>query len=203
MYACQALKELQLPMSLQKFDTGVMVLQTASHSREEVLQNPHHPWIFEAELGNDPGCSYRLRVERGGITHEQHDPYAFRHEWMGAMDRHLFAEGNHHHIWKRMGAHPHQQDGITGVQFCLWAPSARSVSVIGECNNWDGRHLPMQQRIGGIWELFVPGLGVGAHYKYEIHTQEGHCYSWGMGTNGQLGTGDEVRQSREILGYFY
>ena len=143
---------------------------------EQELQNPHHPWIFEAELGNDPGCSYRLRVERGGITHEQHDPYAFRHEWMGAMDRHLFAEGNHHHIWKRMGAHPHQQDGIAGVQFCLWAPSARSVSVIGDCNNWDGRHLPMQQRIGGIWELFVPGLGVGAHYKYEIHTQEGHCY---------------------------
>jgi 1,4-alpha-glucan branching enzyme len=143
---------------------------------ELLLQNPHHPWIFETELSGDLGSGYRLMVERAGITHEQHDPYAFRHEWMGAMDRHLFAEGNHHHIWKRMGAHPHQQDGVAGVQFCLWAPHARSVSIIGDCNNWDGRHLPMQQRTGGIWELFVPGLGTGAHYKYEIHTQEGHCY---------------------------
>ena len=105
-------------------------------------------------LSHHPGSSYRVRVERGGITHEQHDPYAFRHEWMGAMDRHLFAEGNHHHIWQRMGAHPQVQDGVAGVQFCLWAPNARSVSLIGECTNWDGRHLPMQQRLGGIWELF-------------------------------------------------
>ena len=126
--------------------------------QEHVLENPHHSWVFEGELSTNPGCNYRLRVERAGITHEQHDPYAFRQEWMGAMDRHLFAEGNHHHIWQRMGAHPQVQEGISGVQFCLWAPNARSVSLIGDFNNWDGRHLPMQQRLGGSWELFVPGL---------------------------------------------
>ena len=155
-------------------DASRVVLLHQGH--EHVLENPHHAWVFEGELSSNPGSQYRLRVERAGITHEQHDPYAFRQEWMGAMDRHLFAEGNHHHIWQRMGAHPQVQDGVAGVQFCLWAPNARSVSVIGDCTNWDGRHLPMQQRIGGIWELFVPGLGAGAHYKYEIHTQEGHCY---------------------------
>ena len=49
---------------------------------------------------------------RGGIEHEQHDPWAFRHEWMGELDRHLFAEGNHHHIWRRMGAHVIERDGV-------------------------------------------------------------------------------------------
>jgi 1,4-alpha-glucan branching enzyme len=144
--------------------------------RELETHTPHHPWIFECTLAGDPGSNYRVRVERAGITHEQHDPYCFREEWMGAMDRHLFAEGNHHHIWRRMGAHPQVQAGVAGVQFCLWAPSARSVSVIGDMCGWDGRHLPMQQRTGGMWELFVPGLALGARYKYELRTQAGHCY---------------------------
>ena len=67
-------------------------------SEEIVTSTPNHPWIFEASTSSDPGTNYKVRVERGGITHEQHDPWAFRQEWMGEMDRHLFAEGNHHHI---------------------------------------------------------------------------------------------------------
>ena len=137
---------------------------------------PHHPWLFEAKVARDPGSDYRLAVQRGGISHEQHDPWSFRTEWMGAMDRHLFAEGNHHHIWRKMGAHLTAIDGVSGVMFCLWAPHARSVSVIGDLNAWDGRHHPMQQRSGGIWELFIPGVEYGALYKYEIRSQEGHCY---------------------------
>ena len=139
-------------------------------------QTPNHPWVFEAQLTQDPGQSYRLQVSRGGINHEQNDPWAFRDEWMGEMDRHLFAQGNHHHIWRKMGAHLTTIAGVEGVMFCLWAPHARSVSVIGDLNSWDGRHHPMQQRTGGIWELFIPGMQEGALYKYEIRTQEGHCY---------------------------
>ena len=145
-------------------------------SEEIAMATPHHPWIFEAEVNQNPGSTYKVRVQRGEITHEQHDPWAFRQEWMGEMDRHLFAEGNHHHIWRRMGAHRCDQDGVQGVMFCLWAPNARSVSVIGNLNTWDGRQHPMQQRLGGIWELFVPGLAEGELYKYEIRTQDGHCY---------------------------
>ena len=130
-------------------------------SEEIAMATPHHPWIFETEVNRNPGSTYRVRVNRGGITHEQHDPWAFRQEWMGEMDRHLFAEGNHHHIWRRMGAHRCDQDGVQGVMFCLWAPNARSVSVIGNLNSWDGRQHPMQQRLGGIWELFMPGLAEG------------------------------------------
>ena len=136
----------------------------------------HHPWLFELELLDHPGTNYRLDLQRGGVQSCQHDPYAFRDSWMGEVDRHLFAEGNHHHIWKRMGAHVREQDDVAGVQFCLWAPNAVSVSVIGTFNGWDGRMHPMQQRLGGTWELFVPGLAEGDVYKYEIRTKRGHCY---------------------------
>ena len=144
--------------------------------REVAMTSPHHPWIFEASVGDAPGSNYRVRVQRGGITHEQHDPWAFRGDWMGEMDRHLFAEGNHHHIWQRMGAHVVERDGVAGVMFCVWAPHALSVSVLADLNSWDGRHHPMQQRTGGIWELFIPGVQEGTLYKYEIRSPEGHCY---------------------------
>ncbi|KGG17681.1 1,4-alpha-glucan (glycogen) branching enzyme, GH-13-type [Prochlorococcus sp. MIT 0603] len=146
------------------------------NNQEIPLTNPNHPWVFETLLEENPGSNYEVKVERGGITHSQKDPWAFRHEWMGEIDRHLFAEGNHHHIWRRMGAHSTTLEGIEGVIFCLWAPNARSVSVIGDLNSWDGRHHPMQRRLGGIWELFIPGLKTGDLYKYEIRSQEGHCY---------------------------
>ena len=140
------------------------------------MATPNHPWMFEAALESDPGSAYQLRVRRGGIEHVQHDPWSFRHEWMGELDRLLFAEGNHHHIWRRMGAHATEHNGIAGVQFCLWAPNARSVSVLGDFNSWDGRHHPMQSRLGGSWELFIPGLKPGQIYKYEVRSPDGHCY---------------------------
>jgi len=140
------------------------------------LQNPNHEWIFEGVVEKNPGTDYQIKVNRGGIEHIQHDPWSFRKEWMGEVDRHLFAEGNHHHIWRKMGAHLTEIDKKEGVMFCLWAPHAKSVSVIGDLNSWDGRHHPMQKRLGGIWELFIPGLGDGDLYKYEIRTEKGHCY---------------------------
>ena len=140
------------------------------------LQNPNHEWIFEGVLEKDPGTDYQIKVNRGGIEHVQHDPWSFRKEWMGEIDRHLFVEGNHHHIWRKMGAHLTEIDKKQGVMFCLWAPHAKSVSVIGDLNSWDGRHHPMQKRLGGIWELFIPGLSEGDLYKYEIRTEKGHCY---------------------------
>ena len=140
------------------------------------LQNPNHEWIFEGVIEKDPGTDYQVKVNRGGIEHVQNDPWSFRKEWMGEIDRHLFAEGNHHHIWRKMGAHLTEINKKQGVMFCLWAPHAKSVSVIGDLNSWDGRHHPMQKRLGGIWELFIPGLSEGDLYKYEIRTEKGHCY---------------------------
>ncbi len=143
---------------------------------EFTTTSPNHPWIFETVLTKNPGSTYQVQVERAGITHIQNDPWAYRDEWMGEIDRHLFAEGNHHHIWKRMGAHLLNRNAAEGVMFCLWAPNARSISVIGDFNSWDGRHHPMQKRLGGVWELFIPGLKEGELYKFEIRSQQGHCY---------------------------
>ncbi len=136
----------------------------------------NHKWLFEAILPENPNSNYEINISRGGITHTQHDPWSFRKEWMGEVDRHLFAEGNHHHIWEKMGAHLIENKNQKGVMFCIWAPNAKSISIIGDINSWDGRHHPMQKRLGGIWELFMPTMKERDTYKYEIRTQQGHIY---------------------------
>ena len=136
----------------------------------------NHKWLFEAILPENPNHNYEINISRGGITHTQHDPWSYREEWMGEVDRHLFAEGNHHHIWEKMGAHLIEEKNQKGVMFCIWAPNAKSISIIGDINSWDGRHHPMQKRLGGIWELFMPTMQEGDTYKYEIRTQQGHIY---------------------------
>ncbi len=80
----------------------------------------------------------------------------------------------HRKLWTALGSHLRVQDGVSGTAFAVWAPNALRVSVVGEFNNWDGRLLPMRlARPSGIWELFVPGIGVGTLYKYELKTKEG------------------------------
>jgi 1,4-alpha-glucan branching enzyme len=108
-----------------------------------------------------------------GAEHVTYDPYCFPPQ-LSEYDLHLFGEGKHWHIYRILGAHKHQADGIPGVRFALWAPSAERVSVVGDFNNWDGRCHPMRVLGGsGVWELFIPGLGVGQPYKYEIRTKQG------------------------------
>ncbi|HKN77207.1 MAG TPA: 1,4-alpha-glucan branching protein GlgB, partial [Candidatus Acidoferrum sp.] len=71
--------------------------------------------------------------------------------------------------YEKLGAHLRTLEGVRGVHFAVWAPSARRVSIVGDFNRWDGRVNPMRARgSSGIWELFIPELGEGAIYKYEI-----------------------------------
>jgi len=144
--------------------------------KKYITTNPNHKWLFEAILPEEPKSNYLINVSRAGINHTQLDPWAFKDEWMGEIDRHLFAEGNHHHIWKKMGAHLTSIKDSNGVMFCIWAPNAKSISIIGNFNSWDGRHHPMQKRLGGIWEIFIPNIEEGEIYKFEIRTQQGHIY---------------------------
>src|SRR5438067_8388112 len=82
-------------------------------------------------------------------------------------------EGRHEELYARLGAHVREIEGVTGTAFAVWAPNARSVSVVGDFNSWDGRLNPMRSLgSSGVWELFVPGIADGAVYKYEIRTQE-------------------------------
>lgn len=87
----------------------------------------------------------------------------------------MFGEGNHYKIFDKLGAHPLQIKNVSGVNFAVWAPNAKRVSVIGDFNNWDGRQNPMRARKNsGVWELFIPGLKNFDKYKFEIKTQENY-----------------------------
>jgi 1,4-alpha-glucan branching enzyme len=93
---------------------------------------------------------------------------------VGELDRHLFAEGRHEELYRKLGAHPRQLGDVAGVSFAVWAPNADGVSVVGDFNGWDGRRHGMRRlAASGIWELFVAGLGPGALYKYEVRSAAG------------------------------
>ena len=113
--------------------------------------------------------SYRLRIRSNyGETVEPHDTYAFPY-LLSEFDLHLMGEGRHYDTYEKLGAHVKTLEGVRGVHFAVWAPSARRVSVVGDFNRWDGRVNPMRARgSSGVWELFVPELPEGAIYKYEL-----------------------------------
>ena len=116
---------------------------------------------------------YRLRFHfADGSSWETDDPYRFS-PTIGDVDLYLFGEGTHRRLWEMLGARACRQDGVDGTAFAVWAPNARRVSVIGEFNRWDGRRLPMRMLGAGVFELFVPGVGAGALYKFELVTPEG------------------------------
>ncbi len=94
---------------------------------------------------------------------------------LGDLDLHLLGEGTHLRAYEKLGAHPRQLGGMDGVSFAVWAPNAQSVSVVGDFNGWDGRCHPLNQPgSNGFWETFVPGVGVGALYKFQIHGPAGN-----------------------------
>lgn len=113
---------------------------------------------------------YRVFHQNGLLAH---DPYCFHPTW-GDLDAHFFNRGVHYKLYEVLGARECEHDGVKGVKFAVWAPSARHVALIGDFNFWDGRVNPMRS-LGrsGVWELFVPGLEEGERYKFEIKTQEG------------------------------
>jgi len=119
--------------------------------------------------------SYRLRIERhNGEIRQFYDPYCFL-PTLSEDDIYLLAEGNDHMAHHKLGSHIREIGGVSGVSFAVWAPNASRVSVVGDFNSWDGRYHPMRSMgASGIWEIFIPGLGEGAKYKYEIGTRHGY-----------------------------
>jgi 1,4-alpha-glucan branching enzyme len=115
-----------------------------------------------------PG-SYKIHyTTHYGEAHEVYDPYAFPYT-ISEFDLYLMGEGRHYDTYEKLGAHVTTHESVAGVHFAVWAPSAQRVSVVGDFNRWDGRVNVMRPRgSSGIWELFLPELGEGAVYKYEI-----------------------------------
>lgn len=144
-----------------------------SHDQRYALQRIEGTDFFEWHgLAQEVAGYYQVEwCDRHNNTKTQYDPYCFAPQ-LGELDIHLFSEGQHWNIYQHLGAHPHRVDGIDGVLFATWAPSAERVSVVGDFNDWDGRHHPMRVRGGsGLWEIFIPGITVGAFYKFEIRNR--------------------------------
>jgi 1,4-alpha-glucan branching enzyme len=133
--------------------------------------------LFEARLAAVP-AGYRLRVfDADGVGREIIDPYTFRDFTFGAEDQRLFAEGNHYRVYEKLGAHPRCVGDVEGVTFAVWAPEAEGVAVVGSFNGWNGlTHQMTRHGVSGVWEIFVPGVGEGALYKFEIRARNGHVF---------------------------
>src|SRR5713101_5187734 len=117
-------------------------------------------WPSSQTSAPSPG-SYKIQGRwHSGKSFELYDPYAFPF-LLTEFDLHLMGEGRHYDTYNKLGAHLKTIDGVTGVHFAVWAPSAARVSVVGDINRWDGRVHPMRSRgSSGIWELFIPESGI-------------------------------------------
>ncbi|WP_319240997.1 1,4-alpha-glucan branching protein GlgB [uncultured Propionivibrio sp.] len=153
-------------------DSGELLFEL-SERHIETLGGP--TGFFEASpLGRKEDIRYRLRVTWPGGVQEVDDPYRFP-PVLGELDVWLLAEGSHLRPFERLGAHLREIDGVRGTAFAVWAPDAQRVSVIGDFNTWDGRRHPMRlRRECGVWEIFIPGVGDGTRYKFEIRARNGH-----------------------------
>lgn len=152
------------------FADSVTILLSQDGERIEMARI-HEAGLFEADLpGHKKPIPYRYHLARGEVTSHADDPYRFG-STLSDVDLHLWGEGSHTEAYRFMGAHPMTIDGVQGTRFVVCAPAARRVSVIGDFNRWDGRvHVMRRHFTVGLWEIFIPGIGEGTAYKYEIAT---------------------------------
>jgi 1,4-alpha-glucan branching enzyme len=151
------------------------ILELGGEERRFELQRIHPDGFFEGHLGTGAGLlAYELELTgHDGKTWRQRDPYSFG-PVLGEMDVYLFNEGTHYEIYKKLGAHMKNRDGVAGTHFAVWAPNAQRVSVVGDFNAWDGRANPMRKLVpAGVWEIFMPHVTEGDHYKFEVRGPQG------------------------------
>jgi 1,4-alpha-glucan branching enzyme len=148
------------------------VVAVDEEGRQSDLQRIHDAGLFEGRLANG-SRRYRLRARYGERQIEIEDAYRFP-PVLSDFDLHLLGEGNHMQLYEKLGAHPMVLEGVAGVAFAVFAPSAKRVSVVGDFNLWDGRRHVMRVRGTGFWEIFVPDAKPGEKYKYEIIAADDH-----------------------------
>jgi 1,4-alpha-glucan branching enzyme len=149
---------------------SVTIREAAAGGRAWPAALVHPDGFFEADLdGADARFPYELEfITRDGSAWTERDAYSFG-PILGPLDLHLFGEGQHWKLYEKFGAHLAEVDSVRGTSFHVWAPNAQRVSVVGDFNRWDGRVHPMRKHLGsGVWEIFIPGVGEGAHYKFEL-----------------------------------
>ncbi len=145
---------------------------------QQVVLEHEHNGVWVGTLPGSEVTDYRLEITYPhGVTVPADDPYRFL-PTLGDVDLHLIGEGRHENLWQVLGAHVHNYETpsgtVTGTSFAVWAPNARGVRVVGDFNGWDGRPHPMRSLgSSGVWELFVPDVGDGTIYRYEILGRDG------------------------------
>ena len=148
--------------------TEVNVLARGTHVLLGELSRVPESSLFVGELSLATTDSYQLQMVSEMGVRVVEDPYRFG-PWLGETDVWLLAEGSHLRPWENLGSHACIKDGTSGVAFAVWAPNARQVSLAGEFNLWNSRCHPMRFRAEcGIWEIFLPGVGMGALYKFDV-----------------------------------
>ncbi|WP_405885445.1 1,4-alpha-glucan branching protein GlgB [Streptomyces sp. NBC_01384] len=155
-----------------------VTVETAQGERGERIEQTElthqRDGLFAGRLPGPDAPRYRFLVAYGDeepVVSE--DGYRFL-PTVGELDLHLIAEGRHERLWEVLGAHVRTLDGVPGTSFAVWAPHAQGVRVVADFNHWNGTGHPMRSLgSSGVWELFVPGVGAGTRYKYEIHTRDG------------------------------
>jgi 1,4-alpha-glucan branching enzyme len=149
----------------------VELLDTASRAVVARMELVHAAGLFAVLTEH---IRYVLRITWPDAVQETEDPYAFG-PLLGDLDLHLFSQGTHYGLGRTFGARMTEVDGTAGVRFAVWAPNARRVSVVGDFNAWDGRRNPMRLRASaGVWEIFIPRLGKGERYKFEVIDPHGN-----------------------------
>ena len=112
---------------------------------------------------------------------KEHDPERYVYDFgstFGEQDLHFLGEGRDRRMWEKLGANPREMNGTAGFSFAVWAPGASRVSVVGDFNKWDGRIHPMRKNFDtGIWEIFLPGIAAGVHYKFELIGADGALFT--------------------------
>jgi len=147
-------------------------LVTANDEPLASMKRIHADGLFEARLPL-PIVDYRLRLFENDQCRVIEDPYRFPSP-LGELDRHLMREGAHLKLADKLGANRIEIDDVRGVHFAVWAPNASRVSVVGPFNDWDGCRHPMRLHPNnGVWDLFIPGIGLGELYKFELLDAEG------------------------------
>ena len=150
----------------------VDVSTSAEYSMIKILEDGFYEVILPEYSEVFP---YKLKIVTCENTIEIfNDPYSFL-PTLTEFDLYLFNSGDHHRIFDKLGSHAIESNGVNGVQFAVWAPNARSVSVVGNFNNWDRRRHAMRVLgASGVWEIFIPGLKEGDLYKYQLKTKSGN-----------------------------
>jgi 1,4-alpha-glucan branching enzyme len=146
---------------------------------QQIAATHEQDGIWVAVLAGTAVPDYRLDVTYDTVTTRVDDPYRFL-PTVGELDRHLVREGRHEELWTVLGANTHAYPSalgeVAGTAFAVWAPNARAIRVIGDFNHWQGAtHAMRSLGDSGVWELFVPGVGAGTRYKFEILGRDG---SW-------------------------